>query len=203
MEVHNYLVKNGGDMVLVRGNIEDILTITGITKKIETFDTLNNALFYCHEHFPHVIEFIFKQKDQATRQEVELGIGGKDETKFFTDETKETPDIEKILGHSITLNASDIHLQAGKCITYRVEGVLVQMTEYPTLTEKHLEIVKEALLVHHPKTKNDLETDHDVDFGYLSEENDVSFRVNGFWALGKLGFSFRRIEKKAKTCEEL
>ncbi len=130
-------------------------------------------------------------------------MGEKDETKFFTDESKEIPDIEKILGNSITLNASDIHLQAGKCITYRVEGVLIQMTEYPTLTEKHLEIVKEALLAHHPKTKKDLETDHDVDFGYLSEKNNVSFRVNGFWALGKLGFSFRRIEKKAKTCEEL
>ncbi|MEI6710782.1 MAG: hypothetical protein WCK88_00475 [bacterium] len=110
-------------------------------------------------------------------------MGEKDETKFFTDETKATPDVDKILAHSITINASDIHLQAGKCITYRVEGVLVQMTDYPALTENHLDIIKEVLLVSHPKTKSNLETEHDIDFGYVSKRTDVSFRVNGFWAL--------------------
>ncbi len=77
------------------------------------------------------------------------------------------------------------------------------MTDYPILTEKHLDIIKETILSRHPKTKSDLETEHDVDFGYISEQNNVSFRVNGFWSLGKLGFCFRRIEKKARTCEEL
>lgn len=77
------------------------------------------------------------------------------------------------------------------------------MTNYPILTENHLNIIKDSLLANHPKTKNDLETSHDIDFGYVTEENNISFRVNGFWALGKLGFSLRRIEKKAKNCEEL
>lgn len=57
------------------------------------------------------------------------------------------------------------------------------MTDYPVLNEKHLDIIKETILSRHPKTKNDLETEHDVDFGYISEQNNVSFRVNGFWAL--------------------
>ncbi len=92
--------------------MEDILTITGIAKKIQTFDTLESALSFCHEHFPHVIEFIFKQKEQATRKEVEAGMGTKDEAKFFTDATQSTPDVEKILLHSVNINASDIHLQA-------------------------------------------------------------------------------------------
>jgi len=77
------------------------------------------------------------------------------------------------------------------------------MTDYPVLTEKHLEVIKDILLKNHPKTKNDLESSHDIDFGYVLEEKNISFRVNGFWALGKLGFSLRRIEKKARTCEEL
>jgi|GEM_PF-3022126 len=91
-------------------------------------------------------------------------MGEKDTTKFFTDDTNSTPDIEKILFYSNNINASDIHLQAKKCITYRVEGVLIQMTDYPVLTEKHLDIIKEALLINHPKTRTDLETEHDIDF---------------------------------------
>jgi Tfp pilus assembly pilus retraction ATPase PilT len=44
---------------------------------------------------------------------------------------------------------------------------------------------------------------HDVDFGYVSEKEKVSFRVNGFWTLQKLSFTFRRIEQHAKSIEEL
>lgn len=108
-------------MVVVKGKLEDILSITGINKKIQTFETLESALSYCREHFPHVINFILKQKEEATRKEVEASMGEKDEAKFFTDDTKTIPDVEKILLHSVNINASDIHLQAGKCITYRVE----------------------------------------------------------------------------------
>lgn len=136
--------------------------ITGITKKIHTFDTVEDATMYCREHFPHVIEFIFKQKGHAVRQEVEMSMGK--EEKFFSDKEKNIPNVEKILAHSLNINASDIHLQAGKCITYRVEGVLVQMTEHPILNEKHLDAIKETLLKNHPKTKEDLENEHDIDF---------------------------------------
>jgi Tfp pilus assembly pilus retraction ATPase PilT len=44
---------------------------------------------------------------------------------------------------------------------------------------------------------------HDVDFGYVSEKEKVSFRVNGFWTLQKLSFTFRRIEQHAKSIEDL
>ncbi len=203
IEVHNYLIKNGGDLVVVKWVIEDILTITGISKKVQTFDTLENALFYCHEHFPHVIDFILNQKNQILIKEVSDKTDAGDDKNFFTDESKNIPDIEKILSYSFIINASDLHLQAGKYISYRVEWILVQMSEHPVLTENHLNIIKDALLKNHPKMKNDLESEHDIDFGYVSEKNNISFRVNGFWALGKLGFSFRRIEKKARTCEEL
>ncbi len=76
---------------------------------------------FCHEHFPHIIEFVLKQKDEATRKEVELKMVEEGAAKFFTDAEKNIPDVARILAHSLNINASDIHLQAGKCITYRVE----------------------------------------------------------------------------------
>lgn len=203
IEVHNYLVKNGWDLVIVKWNIEDILTVTGISKKIQTFNTQEDAVAYCFQHFPQVIEFILTQKDKSVIKEIIRWDDVQEGVKFFTDEAKNIPDIEKILDYSLTINASDIHLQAGKCIAYRLEGILVQMTEDPILTENHLDIIQEALLIHHPTLKGTLKSNHDVDFGYISEKNRISFRVNGFWALGKLWFSLRRIEKKAKTCEEI
>lgn len=93
-----------------------------------------------------------------------MSIDENEGEKFFTDKERNIPDVEKILAHSIAIHASDIHLQAGKCITYRVEGVLVQMTDYTSLTDKHLDIIKDFLLLNHPKTKNDLENEHDADF---------------------------------------
>jgi len=130
-------------------------------------------------------------------------IDNKEKWNFFTDETKNTPDIEKILEYSSIMKASDVHLHTGKHIIYRVEGVLIPITEEPILTEKHINDIKEELLKTHPKVKNDLEIQLDGDFGYVSKKNEVSFRVNGFWSLGQLSFSLRRIEKKARNCEEL
>jgi len=101
--------------------IEDILSVTGISKKIQTFDSLQSALHFCHEHFRHIIEFVLKQKEEATRREVELKMVQEGAAEFFSDTDKNIPNVERILSHSFNLNASDIHLQAGKCITYRVE----------------------------------------------------------------------------------
>lgn len=48
-----------------------------------------------------------------------------------------------------------------------------------------------------------LDTQHDIDFGYISDTDQVSFRVNGSWALENLSFTLRRIEQNAKTIEDL
>ncbi len=48
-----------------------------------------------------------------------------------------------------------------------------------------------------------LDKTHDVDFGYITEKDHVSFRVNGAWSMENLNFTFRRIEQTAKSIEEL
>jgi len=96
--------------VIVHGDVEDVLESTGISKKIQTFETLEEALGYCHIHFPHIISFIFDQENKNNIATVLAGVKKEEKWSFFTDETKNTPDVEKILEYSIVANASDIHL---------------------------------------------------------------------------------------------
>ncbi len=77
------------------------------------------------------------------------------------------------------------------------------MEKEPFLTEDHLNQIKEAMLGEHPDIIKKLDEIHDVDFGYVSKKDKVSFRVNGFWTLQRLSFTLRRIEQHAKTIEEL
>ena len=128
--VQKYLEKSGGDLVIVHGDIEDVLEITGIVKKVQTFDTLDNALIYCKEHFQQVIDFVLTQKNKSEMSDVMVKLDGQEKWNFFTDETKNTPNVEKILEYSSLANASDIHLHTGKHIIYRVEGVLIPCLLY-------------------------------------------------------------------------
>jgi Tfp pilus assembly pilus retraction ATPase PilT len=77
------------------------------------------------------------------------------------------------------------------------------MEKEPFLSADHLNQIKEALLGGHPDIIKKLDEVHDVDFGYVSKKDKVSFRVNGFWTLQNLSFTLRRIEQHAKTIEEL
>lgn len=45
-------------------------------------------------------------------------------------------------------------------------------------------------------------TKRDVDFAYMANDG-TSFRVNGFFKLGRMGFVMRRIERNAKKMEDL
>lgn len=77
------------------------------------------------------------------------------------------------------------------------------MEQEPVLTPEHLSQIKTAILQKHPELEEKLDKMHDVDFGYISKESHISFRVNGAWSLENLAFTFRRIEQNAKSIEEL
>lgn len=77
------------------------------------------------------------------------------------------------------------------------------MEHEPSLSREHMDQVKNKILQKHPDILEKLEKSHDVDFGYVTETDGISFRVNGAWALENLNFTFRRIEQNAKTMQEL
>lgn len=69
--------------------------------------------------------------------------------------------------------------------------------------QDHLEQFKKKILEKHPEIMEKLEKFHDVDFGYISEKDSVSFRVNGALSLENLTFTLRRIEQKSKSIKDL
>lgn len=182
----------------------DVLEITGIKQAVHMVTSIDEAKMYAREHFPQVINFI---RDKEQTKQISQATQGKNidpkAWKFFDDEAKKQVSIEKILKYSIDAKASDVHLSAGKPITFRIEGVLLKIEHEPLLTREHMDQVKHKILEKHPDIMEKLEKSHDVDFGYITEEDKVSFRVNGAWALENLNFTFRRIEQTAKSIEDL
>lgn len=81
--------------------------------------------------------------------------------------------------------------------------MLLKIEQEPVLTSEHLSQVKKAILEKHPEILERLDKMHDADFGYISKEDHISFRVNGAWSLENLTFTFRRIEQNAKTIQDL
>ena len=122
--------------------------------------------------------------------------------KFFDDEEKKQLNIESVLRYALEAKVSDVHIAVGKPITVRIEGILIKIDHEPSLSQEHMDQVKNKILQKHPDILEKLEKSHDVDFGYMTEDG-VSFRVNGAWALENLNFTFRRIEQNAKTIQEL
>lgn len=183
----------------------DILEITGIQALTKVIPTLEEAKSYAKEHFPQIIDFIREQKNKqeiSAAQKVSESVS-LENWKFFSDEEKKTIDLESILDYSMISRASDIHLSVENPITFRIQGVLVKMDKEPLLSADHLNQIKETMLGEHPEIIKKLDEIHDVDFGYVSKKDKVSFRVNGFWTLQKLSFTLRRIEQHAKTIEDL
>ncbi len=81
--------------------------------------------------------------------------------------------------------------------------MLIKIDQEPVLTPDHLSQIKTAVLQKHPELSEKLDKMHDIDFGYITKEGHISFRVNGAWSLENLTFTFRRIEQNAKSIEEL
>jgi twitching motility protein PilT len=204
IEVSKYIKNAGGAVLIIPGPVNDILEITGIKNMTQTVENLEAWRIFARSHFPHILDFILWQKQKIDTEHV---TDGQDERlknwSFFSDPEKKNIDIEKVLKYAILAKASDTHLAANKPITYRIEGVLVKIEQEPSLTGVHLTQIKKALLGKHPEIEERLDTTHDADFGYITEEDHISFRVNGAWTLENLAFTFRRIEQKAKSITEL
>lgn len=81
--------------------------------------------------------------------------------------------------------------------------MLFKIEQEPLLSSEHLIQIKTSLLKAHPKVQEILDTMHDVDFGYTTKKDKISFRVNGAWSMENLTFAFRRIEQSAKSIEDL
>lgn len=204
IEVTKYIKASWGAVIIVPGNMGDILDVTGVKQMTEIVSSIEEWKAYAQTHFPHILNFVtdLKEKTALAGVTVWQNVDLKN-WQFFSDTEKTKIDIEKILEYAILAKASDIHLTTGKPITFRIEGVLLKIEGEPPLTAGHMWQIEGSLLEKHPEIKEKLDRVHDADFGYISKKDHVSFRVNGAWSIENLNFTLRRIEQNAKTIQEL
>jgi twitching motility protein PilT len=114
-------------------------------------------------------------------------------------EIPEVP-VQELLGHVLTLDASDLHVTAGAKPTVRVHGDLKPLDQYEILDPEALRRMIYAILTQRQRER--LEQDLELDFSY-SLPGRGRFRANVYFQRDTLGAAFRFIPFVIRTIEEL
>lgn len=108
-------------------------------------------------------------------------------------------DLSKLLQLTIDKKASDLHLVSGYYPTIRVNGELFQLTTLEIITPENIEKILVSIL--NQEQKEILLANREIDLAYKSK--DGRFRVNLYYAQNFLCGSFRYIQSRISTLEEL
>lgn len=108
--------------------------------------------------------------------------------------------IEDLLKYTIQHNASDLHLVVGYAPQVRIDGILVNVSNY-IIDDTTIKTFMDPLLS--SAQKEFLDVNKEVDFSYEFKETHDRFRINVFHQLGHLSAALRLIPSKIRTVEEL
>jgi len=108
--------------------------------------------------------------------------------------------LNDILQIALKANASDIHLKAGLCPTFRIDGELIPLKNTQPLAPD--EISKAAFELMTPQQKLKFQEFSEVDLAY-GVPGLGRFRANIFMQRGAIGMVLRVIPTKIRTIEEL
>jgi len=108
-------------------------------------------------------------------------------------------DISKLLQLVIDKKGSDFHVMPGYYPTIRISGELFQLTSQTVVTPEDSEKMLLSILNH--EQKEILLTNREIDTAYVLNER--RYRANIYYAQGLLCGSFRLIEPKINTLEQL
>lgn len=97
-------------------------------------------------------------------------------------------------------NASDLHLDAGRYPTIRLDGKLYPIAQESVLTPEDTKALSDIILSEENKKR--LLADGQVDFSYNFEDK-ARFRTNIFFQKGNVSIAMRLITTRIKTLEEL
>ena len=109
-------------------------------------------------------------------------------------------DFADILGQTIELEASDLHMTVGAPPMIRVRGELRPLENYASLDSKDTRDIIYGILSNDQRKR--LENDWQVDFSY-SVPGRGRFRVNAYMQRASLGAAFRLIPSEIKSIEQL
>jgi twitching motility protein PilT len=108
--------------------------------------------------------------------------------------------INDLLKIAIEMDASDVHIKVGNHPQFRVQGVLVPLTQLPKLTPKDTEDVAGQIMSEYQKKR--LEEEFDIDLAY-SLPGFGRFRGSIFRQRGTLAVALRIIPSEVKSFKEL
>lgn len=108
--------------------------------------------------------------------------------------------IQELLGHVLTLDASDLHVTVGAKPTVRIHGDLKPLDQYDILEPDQVRRMIYAILTQRQRER--LEQDLELDLSY-SLPGRGRFRVNVYFQRDALGAAFRFIPFVIRTVDEL
>lgn len=112
---------------------------------------------------------------------------------------KDTAEIDKYFKEAFYAGASDLHLAAGRPPTLRINGELVELGQFSTLTPQQLEAMVNSIL--NPPQQELYKKEREMDLSYTIPES--RFRVNIHWEKGHAGLVARVVSGNIPSMEEL
>lgn len=113
--------------------------------------------------------------------------------------------IQELLDTTIKNNASDLHLLAGIPPSFRIDGELTVLGNFPTLTRESLEEMIYSIVT--PEQKElflaNKELDFSIGFGGGAYGNSGRFRINVYYQRATISAAFRFLPPNIRTIEEL
>ena len=108
--------------------------------------------------------------------------------------------LDEIFRTAAKKNASDVHLMAGEPVTFRIDGILIKQTEWPSLTKEQIENLISPVLSNSVKER--LKEEKEADFSYEIEKG-IRFRINLFWQRESLSLAARIVWPKIPSLGEI
>ena len=108
--------------------------------------------------------------------------------------------LEELLGVVAQENASDLHISSGRPPTLRIDGRLVPLVKYGTLTPEDSKSLSLALLSDEQREYLLKEREIDLSYTYVDK---ARFRANVYFKSGDISSALRLIPAKIRTIEEL
>jgi twitching motility protein PilT len=108
-------------------------------------------------------------------------------------------EMQKLLKHTVTSRASDLHMSTGSPVMIRVHGTMQKIDEQPITKDLATKLIHQILTQEQIAV---IDNDHEIDFS-LDIPDTGRFRVNVFHQRQGIGAVFRVISDKIMSLEEL
>lgn len=110
-------------------------------------------------------------------------------------------DIESILKLiSNNQNISDLHLSAGECVAYRLNGEIIRKEELGKIWDENMEILLKQLFKNNPQRYDKFLVDKEADFAYIAKD-ETAYRVNAYLSTWRINVVMRKINSTPRVLE--